>query len=196
MTIPDPEWKRRLERDLEPVLMLDDPRPKISAYHDMPFALFHYDPEAELALRKELSLLKIRLERRGKRVHIVSLAECLFEALRSQGLSGEALQEAEKKVGLRVTSETIFQILSERKPLVDLVVKRFPADGDPRRDIAFLTRAGSLFGVYRPYGLLETLGGRVAVPTVLFYPGTLVGPGGLSFMGVTSAEHNYRPKIF
>jgi len=38
--------------------------------------------------------------------------------------------------------------------------------------------------------------GRVLVPTVLFYPGTLDGPSGLRFMGVLEPEHNYRPKIF
>ena len=34
----------RLTQDLEPILRLPDPRTKISAYHDMPYAIFRYDP--------------------------------------------------------------------------------------------------------------------------------------------------------
>ena len=51
------DLRTRLIRQLEPVLLAPDPRPQISAYHDMPYALFRYDPEDELELRKELALL-------------------------------------------------------------------------------------------------------------------------------------------
>ena len=30
------DWRERLTRSLEPALKLDDPRPEISAYHNMP----------------------------------------------------------------------------------------------------------------------------------------------------------------
>lgn len=49
------EWKQRLTRDLEPVLGEMDPRARISAYHNMPYAIFHYPPEEEIALRNELA---------------------------------------------------------------------------------------------------------------------------------------------
>jgi len=39
------DWKRRLTKKLEPVLSERDPRPTISAYHDMPYAIFRYPPE-------------------------------------------------------------------------------------------------------------------------------------------------------
>ena len=42
------EWKLRLTRDLEPVLREPDPRAAISAYHNMPYAIFHYPPDEEL----------------------------------------------------------------------------------------------------------------------------------------------------
>ena len=41
---------------------------KLSAYHDMPYAIFHYDPNEEFALRAQVTLLQTRLELRGKRV--------------------------------------------------------------------------------------------------------------------------------
>ena len=42
----------RLKQNLEPILELPDPRQRISAYHDMPYALFRYDPEDEFPLTK------------------------------------------------------------------------------------------------------------------------------------------------
>jgi len=43
-----------LAEDLEPVLSLRDPREKITAYHDMPYAIFRYDAEEEFELRRQL----------------------------------------------------------------------------------------------------------------------------------------------
>lgn len=74
----------RIARDLEPVLSLSDPRTKLSAYHDMPYAIFRYDPDEEFELRKQVTLLETRLSQRGKRIKRISLAECLDEAMRSQ----------------------------------------------------------------------------------------------------------------
>jgi hypothetical protein len=191
-----PDWKERLTRQLEPALAQPDPRQQISAYHDMPYAIFRYAPEEEFAVRQEVTLLRTRLEQIGKRVTTISLAECLSEALEAEDMGPEALVEAEKSVGLEPTVETIFQILSDYQPLDDLVASRIPNDADPRRDVVFIVRAGALFPMYRTSALLEQLKGKVHVPAVLFYPGVLDGAAGLRFMGVLDAEHNYRPKIF
>ena len=120
---PMPSWKERLTQGLEPVLLLNDPRPKLSAYHDMPFAIFHYPPQVEFALRAELALLKTRLEQQGKRVTVVSLAECLGSAIDAV-MPVEVLVEAEQAVGLEATIATLHQILSEYQPLAEFVVRR------------------------------------------------------------------------
>jgi len=189
------DWKHRLKDVLEPILTQADPRPQLSAYHDMPCAIFRYPPEVEFDLRPELSLLATRLSQRGKRITVISLAECLQAALDAQ-LPMEQLIEAERSVGTATAVDTINQILSEYQPLDGLVLARFPAAPDPSRDVVFIVRAGALFPVYRTSSLLEQLMGKVTVPTVLFYPGELDGVVGLKFMGVLDAEHNYRPKIF
>jgi len=185
----------RIARELEPVLSLPDPRTKLSAYHDMPYAIFRYDPDEEFELRKQVTLLETRLDPRGKRIKRISLAECLDEAMRSQ----RPLEEwfaAEREQGTATVVETVHSVLAEYSPLVDLVAKRMPDNPDPLRDIVFILRTGAMFPVYRTFSLLEQLKGRVHVPTVLFYPGDLDGAAGLRFMGVLDAEHNYRPKIF
>lgn len=185
----------RLTQVLEPILASGDPRTQISAYHDMPYAIFHYDPEDEFELRSQVTMLETRLSQRGKRVARISLAECLSAAMESvQPL--DSWFEAERTQGLESMVETIHATLAEYAPLVDLVAERMPSDPDPLRDVVLITRTGALFPVYRTFSLLEQLKGRVEVPTVLFYPGTLDGAAGLRFMGVMDAEHNYRPKIY
>jgi hypothetical protein len=190
------DLERRLKQSLEPVLEMADPRQRISAYHDMPYALFRYDPEEEFELRKQVTLLETRLTQKGKRVSRISLAECLDLAMRAQ----RPLEEwfaAEREQGVETTVQTVHSVLSEYAPtLVELVATRLPEDPDPLQDIVFILRTGALFPVYRTFSLLEQLKGRVHVPTVLFYPGDLDGAAGLRFMGVLDAEHNYRPKIF
>jgi len=190
------DWKYRLIDKLEPVLQLPDPRPTISAYHDMPYAIFRYSPEDEFEVRREITLLKTRLEQAGKRVTVVSLSECLKTALDSEGLEIESLIKTEKTVGLIPTIETIHQILSEYCPLDDLVASKIPKEANPLTDIALIVRTGALFPMYRTSSLLEQLKGKVLIPSVLFYPGELDGVAGLKFMGTLDAEHNYRPKIF
>ncbi len=189
-------WRERLTEQLEPVLRSPDPRAGISAYHDMPYAIFLYPPEAEFDVRQELALLRTRLEQAGKRVTRISLAECLHTALEAEQMGTAALVDAERSAGLEPTIETIHQVLSEYQPLDELVARRIPPDADPLRDVVFIVRAGALFPMYRTSSLLEQLKGRVHVPAVLYYPGELDGAAGLRFMGVLDAEHNYRPKIF
>lgn len=189
------DLQHRIKHVLEPILELKDPRERISAYHDMPYALFRYDPEEEFELRKQITLLDTRLTQKGKQIKRISLAECLDEAMRSQ----RPLEEwfaAEREQGVETIIETVHSVLSEYAPLVDLVAAKMPADPDAFRDLVFILRTGALFPVYRTFSLLEQLKGRVHVPTVLFYPGDLDGAAGLRFMGVLDAEHNYRPKIF
>ncbi len=189
------DFKTRLRDDLEPILAGHDPRDRISAYHDMPYALFHYDPTDEFELRREIGLLQTRLEQKSKRVIRISLAECLFAALAAQSdLPGWI--EAERSSGVEDTIQTITNVLESYSPLVELVAERMPSDPDPKTDIVLINRTGALFPVYRTFSLLEQLKGRVVAPTVLFYPGHLDGASGLKFMGVLDAEHNYRPKIF
>jgi hypothetical protein len=188
------DWKERLRENLEPILEMRDPRSKLSAYHDMPYAIFRYPPAAEFELRKELELLTTRLSQKGKVVTTISLAECLDAALREHA-PWERLAEAEKSRGVSAAIDTVHEILATYCPLVDLVAARMPVKPDPLRDIAFIVRAGALFPVYRTSSLLEQLKGKVVVPAVLFYPGEMDGPAGLRFMGVLDAEHNYRSKI-
>ena len=189
-------WQDRLTQVLEPILLEDDPRPRLSAYHDMPFAIFHYDARDEFGIRQAIDSLATRLEVAGKRVTRVSLMELLEGCLAAAGVSFADLAEAERTVGLEQTVRTVQEIVSREQPLDAAIADQVPADAKPMRDIVFLTRAGALYGLYRTSAILNRLHRRLSVPVILFYPGTLDGPAGLRFMGVLNPEHDYRPKIF
>ena len=190
------DWKQRLTLVLEPILRDTDPRPKISAYHNMPYAIFLYPPDDEFALRGEVAMLRTRLEQAGKRVTVISLATCLEMALEREGITSDEIKMAEKMTGTATMVDTIHKVLSEYQPLDALVAEQIPVEADPLVDIVFITRAGALFPFYRTSSLLEQLKGKMEIPAVLFYPGEFDGAAGLRFMGVLDAEHNYRPKIF
>jgi hypothetical protein len=194
------DWKQRLTGALEPDLRQADPRPLISAYHDMPFAIFHYPPEAEWEVRAEVKLLAIRLHAQaGKRITHISLAECMGAALDRTKLTAQRIEQAEKQSGLAKTIDMVHKVISERQrhPLDGLIFERMPTDGDPTRDIAFVSRVGAMFPFYRTSNLTEHLMGKVKIPIILFYPGHLNGPASLVFMGMTNdVNTSYRPKIY
>ena len=64
-----------LETDLKAV------PPRISVYHDLPFAILRYDPAEEWELRRQVKLLATRLEAVGKEVHQIPMSEFLWRAI-------------------------------------------------------------------------------------------------------------------
>lgn len=190
------DWRERLTLKLEPLLSASDPRrTEFCAYHDMPYAIFCYPPESEFELRREIALLRTRLEGKGKRITVVSLAS-LFWKIMAQETPIAELAEAEKTVGVEPTIEQVHAVLSDIRPLPEALLSEVPADADPLRDLIFITRTGSLFPVYRTSVLVEQLHRKLVIPSVLFFPGETDGPAGLRFMSVFPPEHNYRPRIF
>ena len=192
------DWKHRLRDVLEPILGKQDPRPDLSSYREMPLCIFLYEAEFEFALRDELALLKTRLEQKGKHVTEVNLMDCMREAI-ERCASIEELIESEIGLGdsgHKQAAQTVHSILSDDyAPLDQIVLSKVPEDAEPERDILWITRAGALYPCYRTSTLIEHFQSRLSIPGVLFYPGEIVPPAGLSFMGIHEAEHNYRAKI-
>ena len=104
------DFDERLTRQLEPALSLDDPRPRLSAYHDMPYAIFRYDAEEEFGLRAAVKRLRTRLENKGKKVTEISLAECLHSAITSHRPL-EDWYEVERANGQESISQTLNNLL-------------------------------------------------------------------------------------
>jgi len=182
-----------LENDLKA-----DP-PRISVYHDLPFAIFRYDPEEEWALRREARLLATRLGEVGKNTQIIYMSDLLWKAVEeTEGI--EAVVELEKDRGFLAAQEQLTTYLSDRdwRPLADLLTERLQSL-DKSTDIVFLMRAAAMApGIYHISKLLDQMQGRVSLTSILFYPGSIEGTTGLRFMALKGRDilGNYRVKIY
>ncbi len=173
--------------------------PRISVYHDLPFAILRYDPDEEWELRKQLKLLATRLRDAGKEVETISLAELFWRAIdESEGV--QAVVELERERGFEAAQEQVSVYLSDKdwKPLPNLLTDRLRSL-DPRKHVAFLVRAGALAPAsYHVSKLLDEMKGKTMVTTVLFYPGGIEGTHALRFVNLPDREAmgNYRVKIY
>ena len=188
-----------LESDLKAV------PPRISVYHDLPFAIMRYDPIDEWELRREIKLLATRLEAVGKEVHIIPMSELLWSALEKvhgkdedEGL--EAVIELEKERGYVEAQQQVTTYLSSKVwiQLWDLLAERL-ASISAENSVVFLARVAAMSpGIFHMSMLLDKMHGKTKVTTILFYPGSIEGTTGLPFMDLKDRDAlgNYRVKIY
>ncbi len=188
--------KERIEL-LENDLKADPPR--ISVYHDLPFAILRYEPQEEWILRREVRLLATRLKTAGKEVVTISLAKLLWDTIENaEGV--EAIIDLERRQGFNRAQEQITTYLSDPNwYLLPVLLANEMNKYDPNKNIIFLSRAASLSpAIYHLSKLLDEMQGHTKVPAILFYPGSLEGATGLRYMAIKDRESfgNYRVKIY
>ena len=188
--------KERIEL-LENDLKADPPR--ISVYHDLPFAILRYEPQEEWILRREVRLLATRLKTAGKEVVTISLAKLLWDTIENaEGI--EAIIDLERRQGFNRAQEQITTYLSDPNwYLLPVLLANEMNKYDPNKNIIFLSRAASLSpAIYHLSKLLDEMQGHTKVPAILFYPGSLEGATGLRYMAIKDRESfgNYRVKIY
>lgn len=175
---------------------------RINAYHDLPFAIFRYDPSEEYPMRKHIRLLAITLEQYHNRAATcISLAKLMWSAIEMEdGI--DKIAQLEKQRGFSVAEQTIHAYLEgeSSSSLVNQLIQALE-QLNPDRDIVFLVRTAALApSIYRCSHLLDQLHGRTMVPIILFYPGTAEGPTDLRFMNIPEQSahggYNYRVKIY
>lgn len=173
--------------------------PRISVYHDLPFAILRYEPQEEWTLRREARLLATRLKSAGKEAITISLAKLLWSAIEnSEGI--EEIVDLERRQDFDRAQRQITTYLSDPNwyHLPDLLASEMN-QYDPKKNIVFLTRAASLSpAIYHLSKLLDEMQGLTKVPAILFYPGSLEGATGLRYMAMKDRESfgNYRVKIY
>ena len=188
---------------LESDLKADPPR--ISVYHDLPFAIMRYNPTDEWELRREIKLLATRLEAVGKTIHMIPMSELLWTALEKVSQKDddegfEAVVALEKDRGYVEAQQQVTTYLSSKVwvPLWDLLADRL-SPINPANSVVFLTRVAAMSpGIFHMSMLLDKMHGRTKVPTILFYPGSIEGTTGLRFMELKDRDAlgNYRVKIY
>jgi len=170
---------------------------------DLPFAIFRYDPndagETEWKMREEINRLATRVANYlHSSVGIVSLAELFWRSIReSEGV--EPIVDLEKEHGFVAAERQVNRYLSDPdfRPLCPLLLEK--VDELPSGTaLVFLVHATAFApAAYRISSLLEQLGGRIRVPTILFYPGTWNNT--LNYMGLKAEDQalgSYRVKIY
>jgi Domain of unknown function (DUF1788) len=194
-----------LRRDL-----IHEDGPRISTMRNYRFAIMQYDPKEEFDLRGEVQRLTADLVANGWMVMSISLQKVLLDRVRAQGPEwvDRVVQMEERMAGIEL-ERGLNYLRSKLSPLVEgpdgiaadcsrLICDY--ADKHPDtvdRTVAFIGRAGALYPFIRSSALLRHLDGRTRnVPVVLLYPGKRRGPSGLSFMGMLSADNDYRPRIY
>ena len=188
---------------LESDLKADPPR--ISVYHDLPFAIMRYNPTDEWELRREIKLLATRLEAVGKTVHMIPMSELLWTALekvhqKDDDEGFEAVVALEKDRGYVEAQQQVTTYLSSKVwvPLWDLLAERL-ASINPENSVVFLTRVAAMSpGIFHMSMLLDKMHGRTKALTILLYPGSIEGTTGLRFMDLKDRDAlgNYRVKIY
>lgn len=182
-----------LENDLKAV------PPRISVYHDLPFAILRYNPSDEWELRREINWLATRLGNFGKEAYIIPVSEFLWKAIEeTEGM--DVVVEMEREEGFLRAQQQVTTYLSDRdfRPLAKMLADRL-ALLDAKKSIAFLTRVAAMSpGVYQMSKLLDEMKGKTRVTTILCYPGSLAGTTELRFMDLRDREAlgNYRVKIY
>jgi len=173
--------------------------PRISVYHDLPFAIFRYDPSEEWALRREARLLTTRLGEAGKNTGIIHMSDLLWKAIEdTEGI--DAVVDLEMDRGFLAAHEQVTTYLSDRdwRPLAGLLAERLQELNESTK-IVFLMRAAAMApGIYHMSKLLDQMQGKTSFTTILFYPGSIEGTTGLRFMDIKDREAlgNYRVKIY
>ena len=183
-----------LESDLKAV------PPRISVYHDLPFAILRYDPAEEWELRREVKLLATRLEAVGQGgPPDPDVGVPLAGDRRDRGAGGGRRTGAGAGLPRRPGSG---HDLPFRPGSGDRWRRCWPSGsrGSTRpKAVVFLTRVAAMApGIYHMSKLLDQMHGKTRVTTILFYPGSIEGTTGLRFMDLKDREAlgNYRVKIY
>jgi hypothetical protein len=200
---------RRLFADLRNDLVHED-GPRISTMRNYRFAIVQYDPADELDLRAEVQRLAEALRAHGWNVLPIDLLKLLLDRVRAQGEEWvERVVEMERRTAAIAPERGLNYLKDKLAPLIEGpegiaadcsrvicdYVDEHPEAAD--RTLALIGRAGALYPFFRSSALLKHLDGRTRnVPVVLLYPGKLIPPTGLSFMGKLKPDHDYRPRIY
>ena len=163
-----------------------------------PYALYVYEPEDELVVRRDMADLRAYLTANGVDVAAVSLADLFWDAVDESGFYDDMIYAERDNPGdpwaLKQVHESLHEILTGHPSLADRVISA--VEGKPDGCAVILYRAASLYPVFRTSALLDDLRERLKRPVVLLYPGHVIEPYGLRFMGKCEPTHGYRAKIF
>ncbi len=162
-----------------------------------PYSLYVYEPTDELPVRRETRDLAAYFTAKGIDVAALSLADLMWRSVDDSqfydSIVSLEMANPNDPWALEQVQSSLQEILGSQPSLADRVIAA--VDDKPERCVVLLYRAGALYPAFRTSALLDDLRERLRRPVVLLYPGAVVDPFGLRFMGKCEPTHGYRAKI-
>ena len=141
---------------------------------EVPFYVFTYPAEHELAARADTVALSKRLGAAGHPVCDVDLFVLCYELLKEE-VDMEDLYELEREGEREEFMETLQSLLDLSTTLIPAITQKLAAC-QPAAKVLFLRGVGQVFPFLRTHSVLHNLQAYVTdIPTVLFFPGTYTG---------------------
>ncbi len=156
-----------------------------------PIFYYVYPPENILDINRSLPRWTVRLTHAGFKVKSISLSEILWRTVDETGRWEEWLE-------LEEHAEQNEIIGSVRDALRNGRFIRILEDemaSVPEDSVVLLTVSELLHPFFRTQLIESKLHDNVAVPVVIFYPGTRSGQYGLRFLGFYPVDGNYRSTL-
>jgi hypothetical protein len=159
-----------------------------------PIFYFVYPPQQTLTVRRLWPGWKARLiHQDGLTVEELSLADVLWAVVDEAPAQWAELLEWEASFSTEDLNGAIRDLLVNDNALVRRVAERVTAARPGV--VLFLTDVELLHPYFRTRFIESYLNNKVAVPTVLFYPGLRVGEYGLRFLGFYPEDSGYRSPV-
>tara|TARA_B100000700_G_scaffold330699_2_gene458412 strand:- start:1415 stop:2029 length:615 start_codon:yes stop_codon:yes gene_type:complete len=137
--------------------------------NEIPFYIFDYPPEHEIAVREYLAVLEAKLANNYSHLNVrhVNLLALIVEYLSQRGYYEKAL-DTEQKKGTAKAVKAIASVTTAEK-LADHIKETLLADSP---ELVFVSGIGSAYPIVRTHELLNNLHRHTGLtPLVLFYPG-------------------------
>jgi hypothetical protein len=172
-------------------LVLDRPQ-KVGSRTGVPFVVFPYEPDRELAVEDKITGFVEKLDFRGRNVAVIDIRDAVFSILRDKGLL-DTVVEVEKEDGSTELEgglkSTLFESTdNSHGALIDHVLGRVRD-----ADVAVVYRFGVLYPFSSLSVVLSHLENEVGIPLIAFYPAVVEGKS-LTFLDETDGSY-YRAKV-
>lgn len=165
-----------------------------------PFFFFTYDASKEYQVRKEIELLKEKLERPLAMVDtlVINIYETMIEFLKNRMVAGKSsfdtLMELDKgnSRGVQVRLEGLIQREDFIKFLIEKIKSHLSSDSHLKKVYVFFYGIGSIYPYLRAHKLVSRLEQYVKdYKVIIFYPGKLEN-GNYKLFGKITPRNIYR----
>jgi len=155
--------------------------------------IFHYNPEAELTVRKSIVSLQEKINKGNFDFNIIifDLYEILIDVLKNKGFL-EKCFKMEKEKGFTALAKEINKALRIDSEQKDSPIIKYIKENTSANSIVFITGVGKCYPVIFSHDVLNNFHAVIdTVPVIMFYPGEYNGQQ-LSLFNIITSKNYYR----